>query len=270
MSFEACAAIVEKGDPDRFLAVMAAPVAVRRILFAIYAFNVEVARAPWVTQEPMIAEMRLQWWRDALEEIASGGPVRKHEVTTALADVLDPESARVLDGLVAARRWDVYKDPFEEHHHFEEYINATSGDLLWTAVRLVMIDKGLPIDEDGHDSLAVNVKRYGHGVGIANWMRAIPALVAQGRIPMTDGTHEGVKVTALNGLHDLKQARYGMSDRHAPLDPAVISVLRVGWRARATLQRARDMPARVGDGALEESPFMRRARLVWLTVRGTY
>ena len=66
----ACADIVRRADPARFQAAMAAPVAARSVLFPIYAFNVEVARAPWVTSEPMIAEMRLQWWVDALEEIA--------------------------------------------------------------------------------------------------------------------------------------------------------------------------------------------------------
>ena len=72
----ACAGIVERGDPWRFRTLMAAPLEARAILFPVYAFNVEVSRAPWVTQEPMIAEMRLQWWRDALEEIASGAAVR--------------------------------------------------------------------------------------------------------------------------------------------------------------------------------------------------
>ncbi|MBT6544979.1 MAG: squalene/phytoene synthase family protein, partial [Rhodobacteraceae bacterium] len=66
----ACAALVERGDPARFLAVMAAPVQAREVLFVLFAFNLEVARAPWVTQQPMIAEMRLQWWCDALDEIA--------------------------------------------------------------------------------------------------------------------------------------------------------------------------------------------------------
>mgnify|MGYP003628551030 FL=1 len=109
---------------------MAAPVAARRVLFPIYAFNVEVARAPWVTEEPMIAEMRLQWWRDALEEMASGGTVRRHEVTLPLADVVDGDGARALDRLVAARRWDVYKDGFEDAEHFKEYLDATAGELM--------------------------------------------------------------------------------------------------------------------------------------------
>ncbi|MCB1311397.1 MAG: squalene/phytoene synthase family protein, partial [Sedimentitalea sp.] len=63
---DACAGLVQRGDLERFMATMAAPVAARRVLFPLYAFNLEVARAPWVTQEPVIAEMRLQWWRDAL------------------------------------------------------------------------------------------------------------------------------------------------------------------------------------------------------------
>ena len=72
MTVAACAELVQRGDPDRFLAVMAAPVGVRAQLLPLYAFNLEVARAPWVTQEPLIAEMRLQWWRDVVENAGSG------------------------------------------------------------------------------------------------------------------------------------------------------------------------------------------------------
>ena len=99
----ACAQLVERGDPDRFAAAMAAPVRARAVLFPLYAFNLEVARAPWLTQESMIAEMRLQWWRDALEEIRAGGLVRRHEVVTPLAHVLDADSAGRLDRLSRSR-----------------------------------------------------------------------------------------------------------------------------------------------------------------------
>ena len=100
----ACAGLVERGDPDRFRTVMAAPIEQRPILFALYAFNVEVARAPWVTQETMIAEMRLQFWRDVLEEISAGKAPRRHEVATPLAEILTPGDAVLLDQLVAIRR----------------------------------------------------------------------------------------------------------------------------------------------------------------------
>src|SRR6056297_862931 len=156
MSLQACAEIVERGDPDRFLATMAAPPGARGVLFPLYAFNIEVSRAPWVTEEPMIAEMRLQWWRDALDEIAAGGPVRSHEVTLELARVLDAPAARALDRTVAARRWDIYKDPFEDAAHFEDYLDATAAELMWQAVRLL----GGPVEAEHH------VRRLGHGTGL--------------------------------------------------------------------------------------------------------
>ena len=35
-------------------------------LFALYAFNLEIARVREPVSEPMPGEIRLQWWRDAL------------------------------------------------------------------------------------------------------------------------------------------------------------------------------------------------------------
>ncbi|ESW62088.1 MAG: phytoene synthase, partial [Rhodobacter sp. CACIA14H1] len=123
MSIDACAALVERGDPDRFAAVMAAPVAARGRLFVLYAFNLEVARAPWVTKEPMIAEMRLQWWRDVVAEAAAGRPARAHEVAGPLAALLREAGlpVEVLDRLVEARRWDVYREAFEDGAAFDAY-----------------------------------------------------------------------------------------------------------------------------------------------------
>ena len=51
MSIADCAALVEKGDPDRFLATMSVPVAAREVLFPLYAFNVEVTRAREILDE---------------------------------------------------------------------------------------------------------------------------------------------------------------------------------------------------------------------------
>ncbi|NOX39165.1 MAG: squalene/phytoene synthase family protein, partial [Alphaproteobacteria bacterium] len=74
MSVDACAALVQRGDPDRFMSAMTAPPHLRGRLMVLYAFNLEIARAAWVTSEPMIAEMRLQWWLDMVTEIREGRP----------------------------------------------------------------------------------------------------------------------------------------------------------------------------------------------------
>ena len=102
MSVQACAEIVQRGDEDRFRATMAAPVAAREVLFPIHAFCLEVAKAPWVTKEMMIAEMRLQFWRDVLQEKIEGKVPRAHEVAAPLAAVLDPASAQALDATAVA------------------------------------------------------------------------------------------------------------------------------------------------------------------------
>ncbi|MCB1364057.1 MAG: squalene/phytoene synthase family protein, partial [Rhodobacteraceae bacterium] len=181
MTIEACADLVRRADPDRFLATMAAPAAARAPLFAIYALNVEVARAPWVTQETLIAEMRLQWWRDALAGIAGGGEAGAHEVLTPLAEVLTPGLAAALDPLVEARRWDIYRDPFADETALEAHIDRTAGTLLRVAARSLG-----PADETVVGDLA-------HAAGLANWLRAVPGLAARGRVPLPDPTPDGIR-----------------------------------------------------------------------------
>ena len=164
----ACAALVEKADPERFAATMVSPPAARPVLFALYAFNVEVSRAPWVTAEPMIAEMRLQWWRDALEEIGTGVPVRRHEVVTPLSRILDKQGSEILDQLVAARRWDIGKDAFEDAAHMAEYLDRTAAGLMWVAAR------ALCPDIRGDAATEARVRRAGHAAGLARFLRAVP------------------------------------------------------------------------------------------------
>ena len=250
----ACARIVERGDPDRFAAVMAAPVAARAVLFPLYAFNVEVARAPWVTAEPMIAEMRLQWWRDALAEIGSGGVVRRHEVVTPLAHVLDAKAAALLDQLVAARRWDIGREAFDDAGAFESYLEASSGHLLWVAVRaLGGGDEGV-------------VRDAGYALGLANWLRAVPALEAAGRLPLVDGRPEAVRALAGAGLERLGRARAARGKIAPAARPAMLAV----WQAGAVLRRAQAAPARVAQGQLQGAPLARRLGLMLRAASGRW
>ncbi|GFZ95817.1 MAG: phytoene synthase [Rhodobacteraceae bacterium] len=248
----ACAQIVERGDPDRFAATMAAPVEARAVLFPIYAFNIEVARAPWLTQESMIAEMRLQWWRDALEEIRTGGTVRRHEVVTPLSRVLDAESAEALDRLVGARRWDVYRDAFEDAEHFDRYIDETSGHLMLACGRAL---GGMPED------VAMNA---GYAAGLVQFLRAVPELEAQGRIPLVDGRAEAVTALARSGLERLAKARAQLDAVPKAARPALLAA----WQAGPLLELAAKEPARVAEGQLQISEFRRRARLMRAALTG--
>src|SRR5690554_2807603 len=100
-------AIVREGDPDRYLSVLYAPEAKRDALFALYAFNVEVAAIRDRIKEPMAGEIRLQWWRDALTNGIAGNPV-----ADALMDAMNtyrlPLQAFI--DYLDARIFDLYDD----------------------------------------------------------------------------------------------------------------------------------------------------------------
>jgi phytoene synthase len=81
--------IVRKADPDRWLASRFIGDAGRRAgVIALYAFDHELGRVRRVASNALLAEIRLTWWREALDEIFGGGPVRAHPVARALADVV--------------------------------------------------------------------------------------------------------------------------------------------------------------------------------------
>jgi phytoene synthase len=75
---------LRRHDPDRYFCTLFAPEAAREALFTLYAFNHELARAREVTQEPGLALIRLQWWREVVE-----GAARQHEVATPLRALID-------------------------------------------------------------------------------------------------------------------------------------------------------------------------------------
>lgn len=255
MSVDACAALVERGDPDRFAAVMAAPVAARGRLFVLYAFNLEVARAPWVTKEPMIAEMRLQWWRDVVAEAGAGRPARAHEVAGPLSALIREAAlpVAVLDRLVEARRWDVYREPFEDAAAFDAYLEDTGAGLMWLA--------GLALCAQAQDEAAL--RALGWASGLAGFLRAVPELEDRGRVPLVDGRTEAVAALAREGLARIGRARTGLR-RMGRAGAATLAA----WQAGPVLEMAAREPGRVARGELVLSEFARRWRLLLGAIRG--
>jgi phytoene/squalene synthetase len=258
MTVAACAALVQRGDPDRFLAVMAAPLAARAPLFVLYAFNLEVARAPWVTQEAMIAEMRLQWWRDTVASMAQPGPVRAHEVAAPLAGVvrsrhLPPEA---MDRLIEARRWDIYREPFEDRAAFDSYLDDTGAGLMWLAASAL----GAPPQAEPAARAA------GWAAGLAAFLRAVPELQARGRQPLVDWRAEAVAGLARDGLARLADARRARGRVPADARAAFLA----GWQTEALLRQALAEPRRVAEGRLGLSEFSRRGRLAWAAITGRW
>lgn len=251
MDFTECARIVEQGDPDRFLAVMAAPAPLRVRLWPLFAFNLEVARVPWLTKEPLIAEMRLQWWRDVIEGAGQGQPPA-HEVAGPLAGLIAAQHLPrdALDRVAAARLRDTRHAIVEDEDEFRLHLDETAGGILWAAA--VALGAGPELEDP--------VRRAGWAGGLASWFLAVPAYVERGKLPLADGRPETVARLAGEGLAELDAVR---RVRFGPALPA----MRTLWRTRAILTRAARDPGAVGAGALEGSELARRASLVWSVAR---
>lgn len=250
MTVAACADLVRRGDPDRFLAVMAAPVEARAQLFPLYAFNLEVARAPWVTQEPLIAEMRLQWWRDVVENAASGA-ARVHEVAGPLHDLIRDFGlpVAVLDRLIAARRWDIHRDPHADAAALDSYLDDTGAALIWLAARAL----GAP------DGAEAAVRAYGWAASVAGYLRAVPELRARGRQPLPE--EMAAADLARIGLERLAEARKARKTVPKDVAPALLA----GWQAEGFLNQVL-----AGRSSPDLPEARKRWRLMWQAFTGRW
>jgi phytoene synthase len=82
------AAEARRHDPDRYLTALFAPAPRRDVVLALILLDCELARVPGMVRERMAGLIRYQWWRDALDEIESGAPARRHPVALALGEAL--------------------------------------------------------------------------------------------------------------------------------------------------------------------------------------
>jgi hypothetical protein len=82
---------LKRADEARWLATRYAHAEGRKRLVALYLLHLELARA-LQAKEPMLGKIRIQWWRETIDQIAAHltgkGAVRRHDLSEELARVL--------------------------------------------------------------------------------------------------------------------------------------------------------------------------------------
>jgi len=133
-----CIALVRAADHDRYIATLFSPAEHRDALYALYAFNVEVARVRDVAREPMPGEIRLQWWREALSGERSG-EASGHPVAAALSEALARYGlpAARLDPLIDAHGFDLYEEPMATLDDLDRYARDTQAVLMGSAAAIL-------------------------------------------------------------------------------------------------------------------------------------
>jgi len=270
-----CAGLVERDDHDRYLTVLHARAADRPALFALYAFNLEIAKTRETVTEPALGEIRLQWWRETIEGIYAGA-CREHPVARgldALRKATDLTEAS-LQALINGREADLYDEQPETLAELEAYAAGTGGAVQALAAMFL-----------GGDATAQRAAgQVGTAWALAGLMRALPLHLAQGRVFMpralmreeglTDPSRpdrEQSEALARILYRVALRARELIAEaRSASVLPRVAPVLRLAPLAEgylACLARAGYVPDRVN---YERGALGRQCRLAWAGLRRTF
>ena len=194
MSLDDCADALREHDPDRFGICLMVPSAARPRLLTLYALNLELARAPLASNEPLIAEMRLQWWIERLEDIGEG-KAQSHELLTPLAEAWGPRAA-ALAALAEARRRDSAREPHDGPDAVMAYVRDTAVPLAQFAAEAL----------DGPTAATPAIAAQAEGLGLVNWLAALPALQGLG-LGLWDPSPEALSQIATHAHQKLTEAR---------------------------------------------------------------
>jgi NADH dehydrogenase [ubiquinone] 1 alpha subcomplex assembly factor 6 len=168
------AAILRRHDRDRFQTALFAPAARREALFALYAFNYEIARVRETVTQPTLGHIRLEWWRETVAAAYDSGPARRHEIAEPLtAAIRDAGLGRAhFERLIEARAGDLEDDPPASLAALEEYAEATSAPLVHLALEL--------LDAASAEAVAAG-RDIGIGYALAGLLRALPYRIGVAR-----------------------------------------------------------------------------------------
>jgi phytoene synthase len=126
-----CESLVREQDHDRYIATLFAPAEHRDALFALYAFSAEIARIRDVAREALPGEIRMQWWREALQGLRDA-EAAAHPVAAALREALTRYGfvADPLVELIEARTFDLYDEPMATLADLELYAIRTQSPVF--------------------------------------------------------------------------------------------------------------------------------------------
>jgi phytoene synthase len=132
-------ALIRRVDPDRWISSrFIADAQARADVVVLYAFDHELDRAPKASSNPLIGEIRLTWWREALDEIFEGRPVRRHPTAEALAATVARHGLErePLERLIDARYRRLDPTPMNKLDALE-WASGTAGALAASAVQVL-------------------------------------------------------------------------------------------------------------------------------------
>ena len=173
-----CAQEVRRHDWDRYLFTLFAPADVREDLYTILALNTEIARIPDMVSEPLLGQIRLQWWQDSINKIYAGSSdgIQGHYIFEHIPRVILERglSKSLFDQLFEARASEFSSSPPKNEQALVDYVFGTSSTL--NILLLETIGEKIGFEDKAGE--------VGIAWGLTGLIRALPKLAKQGRFPL--------------------------------------------------------------------------------------
>jgi NADH dehydrogenase [ubiquinone] 1 alpha subcomplex assembly factor 6 len=191
------AALVRRHDRDRYQTVLFAPADRREALLTLYAFNYEIARVREAVTQPMLGQIRLQWWREAVAAAYAGTQPRRHDVAEPLAAIIREFALTRshADRMIDTRERDLADEPPATLADLEDYAEGTSATLLYLV---------LDVLEVADPAARAAAHEVGIGYALAGLLRAMPFHARAGRcyIPVEIAGRTGLDRRVYTELRD--------------------------------------------------------------------
>lgn len=247
-------------ERDRYLTALLAPRSCRGDLIALAAFAGEIARIPSFVDEPMMGEIRLQWWRDALTR-----PIDER-IGHPIADAVRNSAARHaipiadLEAVIDAHAERLDDTPPADDAALLAFLDHTEGTQLRLAWRVLSGDRAA-----APSPILITA---GRAYGIARLLLELPAQLAEGRTLIPESRLAAYHITldalrsgtaglaaaallatlAADARRDLVTVRASYRQAPWPLRNALLPTALIEPYLKA-LERAGDDPRHIADVA---------------------
>jgi NADH dehydrogenase [ubiquinone] 1 alpha subcomplex assembly factor 6 len=196
------AALCRHHDRDRYQTALFAPADRQEALFALYAFNYEIARVREIVTQPMLGQIRLQWWREIVDAAFAGRPPRQHEVAEPLAAAIREfaPTRAYFDRMIDTRERDLDDAPPATMAALEDYAEGTAATLLYLALEVLGVREA---------TVAAAAREVGVGYALSGLLRAMPFHARSGRsyIPAELAARAGLDPRDYAASRDTAQLR---------------------------------------------------------------
>ena len=243
-----CEELVRRRDRDRYWCVLLTAQPFKNDLFTLFALNVEISEIGSLVTDPLIGQIRLRWWLDAITLIYKGKPPR-NPITLALSELVLKRdiSRKMLDRLIEGHEKDLDDQPMKSLDALKSYALDTSSNLIELSLAIT----GINSDMSRHTA---------HHLGIA-WallgaIRNIPVNIKRNRVllpvelckkhgfksqSLLDNGYQGQSPDGMQGVvfelmsdiqNHLNQARFGwIKIDNKFTSPLLIATLADGYLA---------------------------------------